>query len=585
MKNRELADLFDELADLLEIQGEQVFRVNSYRRAARVVKDLSEDIETVAAKGELGDLPGIGKGMAEKINEYLKDGKISLHTEMLASMPAGLPGLLKIPGMGPKKVALVWKELGVEDVASLKAAIDAGKLQALKGMGEKTAKLLLEGMQFLDRSSGRTPLGLALPLAEQLAEMVGKIRGVKRVSIAGSLRRGAETIGDLDLLCQADDGEKVIKAFTHLQLVKRVLAEGKTKGSVLLDRRDGVEIQADCRVVPAESFGAALQYFTGSKEHNVRLREIASKKKLKLNEYGLFDGEKMIAGAEEEHIYKKLGVPMVPPEAREDHGEFEPGAAENLICLEDIRGDLHMHTNASDGTVSAAEMAAAAHERGYEYIAITDHSKSSVIANGLSIDRMWRQIEKIRELNKKLDSVAILIGCECDILADGKLDYPDALLAACDLVVASVHNALKQDRKKVTARVMAAMDNPMVTILGHPTGRLINKREAMDLDMPAIVAHAAKTQTVLELNAAWQRLDLCDRHVRLAREAGVKLSIDTDAHSTAQLDQMRLGIMTARRGWLRAKDVINTLPLASLRKVLASKRQKTKTSKRQDNDS
>jgi DNA polymerase (family 10) len=572
MKNRELADLFDELADLLEIQGEQVFRVNSYRRAGRVIKDLPEDIEAVAASGKLADLPGIGKAMVEKITQYLREGKIDLHTETRASMPAGLPGLLKIPGMGPKKVALVWKELKVVDIASLKAAIAEGKLQALKGMGEKTAKQLLEGIEFLDRSGGRTPLGLALPLAEQLQEMLAKVKGVKRVSIAGSLRRGCETIGDLDLLCEATDGERVVKAFTTLPLVKRVLAEGKTKGSVIIERRDGVEIQADCRVVPGESFGAALQYFTGSKEHNVRLRELAGKRKLKLNEYGLFDGEKMIAGAEEEQIYKKLSVPMVPPEAREDHGELEPGAVEELITLEDIRGDLHMHTNASDGTVTAAEMAVAAHERGYEYIAITDHSKSSAIANGLSIDRMWRQIEKIRELNKKHDAVTVLVGCECDILADGSLDYPDTLLAACDLVVASVHNALRQERKKITARVMAAMDNPFVTILGHPTGRLINKREAMDLDMPAIIAHAAKTQTVLEINAAWQRLDLCDRHVRLAREAGVKLSIDTDAHSTAQLDQMRLGIMTARRGWVRAKDVINSLPLFALRKALTKKR-------------
>jgi DNA polymerase (family 10) len=399
-----------------------------------------------------------------------------------------------------------------------------------------------------------------------------RVKTVKRVEIGGSVRRGCETIGDIDLLCESDSGAAVVKAFTGLPLVKKVLASGDTKGSVLVDRRDGVQMQADCRVVPKASFGAALQYFTGNKDHNVRLREMAAKKKWKLNEWGLFDGDKQIAGNDEESIYKKLGLTMMPPEQREGRGEFEAKEMEPLVALSDIRGDLHMHTSASDGTVEAAEMAQGAHELGYEYIAITDHSKSSAVANGLSIDRMWRQIEKLRKLNEHHDFVTILVGCECDILADGKLDYPDQILAACDIVVASVHSALRQDPKKITARVLKAMDNPYVTIMGHPTGRLINRRAAMELDMNAVVAHAAKTHTVLELNASWQRLDLCDRHVRMARDAGVMLSIDTDAHSVAQLAQMRYGIVTARRGWLRAKDVLNTMPLPSVRKCIAKKR-------------
>lgn len=574
MKSRELAAIFEQMADLLEIQAEQSFRVNSYRRAARTMKDLTQDLEQLVKTGGLADLPGIGKGMAGKIEEFLSSGAVSAHQELLAAVPKGLPALLEIPGMGPKKVALAWKELAVIDVATLKQAIESGKLAKLKGMGEKSVQQIAEGIAFNEQATGRTPLGLAWPLAEELVAAMRKIKGVRRVEFCGSLRRGAETIGDVDLLCESSDGDAVVKAFTTLPQAKRVLASGKTKGSIIVERRDGVEMQADCRVVPKESFGAALQYFTGSKEHNVRLREMAVKKKWKLNEWGLFEGDKQIAGDDEAAIYKKLEVPYAPPEQREDRGEFEGGSIKKLITLDDIRGDLHMHTSASDGTCDAATMAKAAHALGYEYIAITDHSKSSVIANGLSIDRMWRQIEKIRQLNKRHDSVTILVGCECDILADGKLDYPDPLLAACDLVIASVHTALRQERKKVTNRVLAALENPFVTVLGHPTGRLINKREPMDLDMNAVIAKAAQTGTAMELNGAWQRLDLNAQHVRQARDAGVMICIDTDSHSTAQLEQMRYGVVTARRGWLRAEDVLNTKPLPAVRKWIRNKRER-----------
>ena len=567
MSNGDLENIFNEIGDLLEIKGEDAFRVNSYRRVARTIKGLTEDISEIAARGELAKLAGVGKGTAEKISQYLADGKIDLLEELRASVPKGLPALLGIPGMGPKKVALVWKELGVEDVDGLKAVIDDGRFAALKGMGEKSVKQIAEGLTFTEKAGERTPLGLAMPLATELAEAMRKVKSVRRVEVSGSVRRGCETIGDLDLLCESDEGPAVVKAFTELPQVKKVLASGDTKGSVIVERRDGVPIQADCRVVPKASFGAALQYFTGSKEHNVRVRGIAVKKKWTLNEWGLFDGDKQLAGADEEGIYKKLGLPYVPPECREDSGEIDAGAAafDKLIKLEDIRGDLHMHTNASDGTVDAEAMAVAAKEIGYEYIAITDHSKSSPQANGLSIDRMWRQIEKIRKLNEKHDTISVLIGCECDILADGKLDYPDTILAACDIVVASVHSALRQEKAKITKRVMAAMENPFVTIIGHPTGRLLNRRAPMDLDLAQIIKQAAATQTVLELNASWQRLDLCDRYVRMARDAGVMISIDTDSHAPGQLAQMSYGIMTARRGWLKADDVLNTRPLAVMR--------------------
>ncbi len=572
MQNKELSAIFSTIADLLEIQGEKAFRVNSYRRTARTLKDLPQDVAELAKSGGLDKLPGVGTGTVAKIEEYLTDGVVSLHAELVEAMPPGLPDLLDIPGMGPKKVALAWKTLDVTNVADLKHVIASGQLATLKGLGQKSVAQIAAGIAFSEQSAGRTPLGMAEPLAAELVKLMQAVDGVRRVEIAGSLRRGCETIGDFDLLCESDEGEAVIQAFTHLPQAVRVLAAGSTKGSILVECRNGESMQVDCRVVPAASFGAAWQYFTGCKEHNVRLRERAVKKKWKLNEWGLFDGETILAGEDEAGVYEKLGLPLIPPELREDRGEFDATVAAELVTLEDIRGDLHLHTDASDGTTDPETLARAAAGLGYEYIAITDHSKSSVIANGLSIDKMWWHIEKLRRLNEQLDTITVLIGTECDILSDGSLDYPDKLLAACDFVVASVHSALRQDRDRATARVLAAMESPLVSAIGHPTGRLIARREPMDLDMAAVIAKAAETGTALELNAAWQRLDLKDAHVRMAREAGVKISIATDAHSLAQLDQMRYGITTARRGGLPAMDVINTMPLPSLRTWIAKKR-------------
>jgi len=571
MINQELARIFEEIADLLEIEGADVFRVNAYRKAARVIDELSEDVAGLAARNELTKIPGIGKGTAEKIQQYLAEGKITVHQELRSKLPEGLLALLTIPGLGPKKVAALYHQLKVATIKQLQAAIAAGKVEKLPGFGAKSVENILEGITFLAGSTGRTPLGIAWEIAENLVRDVAAFPGVRRVEAAGSLRRGRETVGDLDLLCEAKDSPAVVKAFTRLPHAKKVLAAGDTKGAITVFNPEGGEIQVDLRVVPAESFGAALQYFTGSKEHNVRLREIASKKGWKLNEYGLFAGDRALAGKDEAGIYKKLGLPFIPPEMREDRGEIAARKLPQLVTLADIRGDLHVHTTASDGRNTIEEMAAAAKARGYSYLAITEHSKSSVIANGLSADKLRRHADKIRAVGGKLKGITLLAGVEVDVLADGTLDYPDSVLADLDWVVASIHSAQGQERKKVTARTIAAMENPHVHAIGHPSGRLLGKRDAMDLDWEAVFAAAARTGTALEVNASWQRLDLKDVHVRQALEAGCYLVISTDAHATDQLDQIHFGVITARRGWAPPDRILNTWTIAQLRKWTTAK--------------
>lgn len=575
MINAELVRALERIADLMEIDGADTFRINSYRRAARTIKDLSQDIAVVAAEGRLTDLPGIGKGTADRIRQFLETGRIDVLDELEAKFPSGLPRLLEIHGMGPKKVALTYSKLGVKDLSDLKRVIESGELASLPGLGEASVKKIAEGIRFLESSGGRTPLGRALPIAEAFAERLRKLPAVRQVELAGSLRRGAETIGDIDILCDADDGETVIRQFVEFDGVKRVLASGATKGSITVGLGKEREVQIDLRVVESESFGAALQYFTGSKEHNVRLRERAVAKKWRLNEYGLFDGEKRIAGKNEADIYRMFGLPFIPPELREDRGELDLKKTPELVTLDDIRGDLHMHTLASDGKCSIEEMAAAAKTLGYDYIAICDHSRSSVIANGLSVERMKKHIRAIRAAAENATGIAVLVGCECDILPDGSMDYPDEILSECDWVVASIHSAMGSggtDKLSPTERTIAAMENRYVSAIGHPTGRLINKRAPMELDMAAVVKVAVRTHTILEINANWMRLDLKDLHVRLALEAGASVVINTDAHHTDQLPQMRYGVTTARRGGATRKDVINGLALSSLRKQIAKKR-------------
>ncbi|MFQ5591363.1 MAG: DNA polymerase/3'-5' exonuclease PolX [Phycisphaerae bacterium] len=576
MINTALAAVFARIADLLEIDGADRFRINSYRRASRTLLDTAEDVATLAAEGALTTLPGIGKGTADRIQQYLDTGRIAVLDELEAKLPKGLPQLLAIPGMGPKKVALVYDRLDVKSINDLKRAIESGKLAELPGLGPASVEKIAEGIAFLERSAGRTPLGVAEPLATQFAQKLAAVRGVKRVEVAGSLRRGAETIGDIDILCDAANREEVVKQFTEFDGVQRILAKGATKGSITVALEGGRELQIDLRVVPRESFGAALQYFTGSKEHNVRLREIAVRRKLRLNEYGLFDADTMVAGRREADVYDKLGLPLIPPELREDRGEFESGAfGKELLKSDDIRGDLHMHTVASDGTCTIEELAEGAKARGYDYIGICDHSRSATIANGLSIQRMEKHIRSIRAANKAIPGITVLVGCEVDILPNGALDYPGELLAQCDVVVASIHSAMGRGgsgKLSPTERTIAACENPYVTIIGHPTGRLIHKREPMDIDMTAVIEAAKRTRTILEVNAHWQRLDLKDLHVRQAVSAGVAIAVNTDAHRVEGLDQIRYGVLTARRGGATKKDVVNSMGIGALRRRLAAKR-------------
>ncbi|MBP7744957.1 MAG: DNA polymerase/3'-5' exonuclease PolX [Phycisphaerae bacterium] len=573
MTNADIARAFAEIADLLEIQGADAFRVNSYRRVARTLEDLASDIHDVAARGELASLPGVGKSSAQKIQELLDTGRIAMRDELTAAVPESLLALLSIPSVGPKKVALLWKERGITSVADLKAAIEAGRLDGLKGFGAKSIEQIARGIEFLERSAGRTRLGEGWAVANQLRAALAEMKGVTRVEAAGSLRRGRETIGDLDLLCIAADGETIIRQFTELPGVMQVLGAGGTKGSILVSTPRGRTVQVDLRVVPAESFGAAWQYFTGSKEHNVRLRELAVKRGWSLNEYGLTEGKKVIASRTEEDVYAALDLPWIPPELREDRDEFEPGAVpDDLLTLEHIRGDLHMHTYASDGRNTIEEMATAAKARGYKYICITDHSPASAIANGLKPARLRAHIKDVRAAAEKVKGLTVWIGTEVDIHADGTLDYPDELLAELDFVTASIHAGMGSDMAANTRRTLAAMSNPHVHCIGHPTGRLINERDAMPLDMEAIAREAARTGTALEINANYYRLDLKDQHARLARDLGATILINTDAHATDQLEQMEFGVITARRAGLRKGDVLNTRPAKEVQAFAAKKR-------------
>ncbi len=571
--NADVARVFSEIADLLEIKGESAFRVNSYRRVARTLDDLAGDINDLAGRGELAGLAGVGKSSAEKIQELLDTGRMALRESLIDEVPESLLELLKIPGVGPKKVAVLWRERRISSIADLKNAIDTDSLAGLKGFGKKSIEQIRQGITFLESSAGRRLIGTARRVAEQLCDAARGFAGAGRVEYAGSLRRGRETVGDLDLLCASDDGASIIKRFTELSGVTQVLAAGATKGSVLYEYRPRRTIQIDLRVVPEESFGAAWQYFTGSQAHNVRLRELAVKRGWSLNEYGLSEGDRVIASRDEADIYAALGLPCYPPEFREDRFEFElDEIPADLLTLADIRGDLHMHTTASDGTATPAQMADAARRRGYEYICITDHSGSSTIANGLSAERMREHIAAVRDADRQNPEITVLIGAEVDILAEGRLDYPDDLLAQLDFVVASIHYGMGRDVAVNTQRTLAAMRNPYVNVIGHPSGRLLNRREAMPLDIEAICAEAARTGTALEINASPYRLDLKDTHARLAHELGAVVSVNTDTHNTDDFEDMKFGVMTARRAGLRTADVLNTWPLDRIREFVSKKR-------------
>ena len=574
MKNAELSALFEQMADVMEILGEARFRINSYKKVSRVIAELPADVEDMLTSGVLAKLPGIGKSSLAKIEEFVKTGTITAYKELLKKIPSTLLELLTIPGMGPKGVKSVYEQLNVTSIAELKKAIESGSLAELSGFGEKKAAAIAKGITFLETSTGRIRLDQALEAAEMVTRLLDNYDENLTIQTAGSLRRRAETIGDVDILVASEKGEKIINAFTNAAFVQEILAAGPTKGSAIIQTQT-TPVHVDVRVVPEKSFGAAAQYFTGSKEHNVRLREIAVKKKLKLNEYGLFKGDKMIAGRTEQEIYHRLGLDYIEPVLREDRGEIR--AAKNhslpeLIQFEDIKGDFHMHTTASDGSCEIAELVETAKDLGYKFICITDHSKSSAIANGLTAKRLAKQIKEIRKINEKVKGITILAGTEMDILADGSLDFDNKLLAELDFVLASIHSGLASPRQKVTMRTLKAMDNPYVNCVAHPTGRLIGQREAMDLDIAAVIEHAAQTHTALEVNANPMRLDLKDTHCKMAIEAGVKLVIGTDSHSTGQLGLMGFGVATAGRGWVTKADVLNTFSLTKIKSFVKTKR-------------
>jgi len=576
MKNAVLSEFFSQMADIMEILGEDRFRINSYRKVARIISDMLTDIDVLLTTGELAKIPGIGKSSLAKIEEFIKTGRITAHQQLLKKIPPSLLELLTISGMGPKGVKAVYEKLKVTSITKLKSAIKNGSMAELSGFGAKKAVAIARGIEFLEKSTGRIRLDQALEAAELVGGFLKGLSGIKKIQPAGSLRRCAETIGDVDILVAAGKGKQIIQAFTKAEFVQEVLGAGPTKGSAIIEV-ETTPVHIDVRVVPQKSFGAAAQYFTGSKQHNVRLREIAVKAKLKLNEYGLFKADKMIAGPVEDEIYQKLGLDYIQPLLREDRGEVEAAKAHtlpHLIELKDIKGDLHVHTNASDGVNNITELVEAAKKVGYKYICITDHSRSSAIANGLSAKRLSQQIKEIRKLNEQLKGITILAGTEVDILADSSLDFDNKLLAELDFVIASIHSGMTSSREKVTTRALKAMDNPYVHCIAHPTGRLIGQREPMDIDMAAVIKHAVQTHTTLEVNANPQRLDLKDVHCKMAVEAGVKLAIGTDAHSVEGFDLMGFGVATAARGWVTKADVLNTFSVAKIKNWVASKRKR-----------
>lgn len=587
--NQDLAELFQNFARLMELKGENVFKVIAFQKVGRILSELTTDIKTAFDEGKLNKIPGIGDSSQRIISEYIRTGRSSEYDEVAASVPAGLIPMMDIPSLGPKTIAMFWQEKGITSIDELVKAIDDGALAGLKGVGDKKLKAIREGIDLLKNSAGRIHLDEAMEIATGFVDRLRKLPEVLQLEYAGSLRRNKETIGDVDLICCAKspaDAEAIFKVFTQFPEVTKVLGLGTTKASILTARG----FQLDLRIVPQENFGAALLYFTGSKEHNVRLRGRAIDMGMTLNEWGLYKqseydksqkktGEapdaKPVASKTEADVYKKLGLSFVPPEMREDRGEIdaaEKNAVPKLIELSDIRGDLHCHTTASDGKQSIEEMIEAAIAMGYEYLAITDHSKSQVQAHGLTVERLLAHIKAIHDAGKKYKEITVLAGCEVDILTDGSLDYEDAILAELDIVVASPHASLKQNTEKSTTRILKAIENRYVNVIGHPTGRMVDRREPLPLDFTRINKAAADSGTALEINANCNRLDLSDVNTRAAGLAGAKISINTDAHIGHSFADMRYGVGVARRAWLTAGDVINCMDAKQLLTFIAAKR-------------
>jgi len=568
MENRQIADIFTEIADILDIKGDNPFRIRSYRNAARSVGDMSENVAAMVREGkDLEQIPGIGASIAEKIKKIVSTGRLEFLDELRAGLPRGLTELLKIEGLGPKKVKLFYDNLKIDTVDKLEAAAREGELRELFRMGDRSEENLIKAIARYRTGQGRFKLSVAFEYAQSIINYLKKSEGVRAIEVAGSLRRRKETAGDLDILAICAEGTDIMDRFVGYDGIKEVLAKGTTKSSARL----ACGLQVDVRVLPKESFGAALQYFTGSKEHNIALRTRAVERKLKISEYGVFKGERCLAGKSEEEVYAAVGLPLIPPELRENHGEIEAaetGKVPKLVELSDVRGDLQMHTTATDGKESVLDMALKARELGYEYIAITEHSKAVKVARGLDEKRLAKHLKAIEKIQEKITGLRILKGVEVDILPDGSLDLDDAILKECDVVIGAIHYRFNLSEKEMTRRIIRGISNRHVNIFGHPTGRLILERPSYEVDIEELVRAAKNRGVALEINAHPDRLDLRDVHVRLARDQGVKLVISTDAHSIQNLEFMRYGVFTARRGWAEANDVLNTLPLDKLLRAL-----------------
>jgi len=564
MKNLEVAELLRNIAELLEIQEENSFKIRAYEKAALVIENLSEDIGKVWKEGRLEELPGIGEALAEKISEFLEKGRLAYYEKLKKEVPIDMENLGKIPGLGPKTLKKLYRALKIRDVPSLEKAARAGNIRNLPGLGAKAEENILKSLAF-SKSATRIPLGFALPHAEEIVARLRPLKDVKRIDIAGSLRRRKDTIGDIDLLVASKNPAAAIGAFASLPLVEQVLAKGDTKSSVRL--KEG--IQVDMRVIDEKSYGAALIYFTGSKQHNIELRKAAISKGCKLSEYGLFSNRTnaLIAGKTEQDLYESLGLPYIEPELRENEGEIEAARQHKLprlIMERDVRGDLQMHSTWSDGSNTIGEMARAAQEMGHEYICITDHGGNLPIANALKGAQTKDYLKDIEKANNNIRGITVLKGMEANITKDGTIDVPNRILKQMDIVLGSIHSGFKNPKEEMTKRITKAMENEHVDIIAHPTGRLINQRPAYDTDFYALLDTAKSTGTVLEINASPERLDLDASHVRAAVQRGVKLSIGTDAHTAESLKSIRLGVFTARRGWAEKKDVINALPVKGM---------------------
>ena len=567
--NADIGSIFEEIADLLEIQGGNPFRIRAYRNAARTVGEYRRDLKTLLDQGEsLPKLPGVGADLEGKIREICASGTCELLERLHREMPAAITELLRIPALGPKRVRLLHDALEIDTIEQLRRAVRSGAIRDVPGFGEKTESQITQALESRGSAERRMKLATAAQYAEALATYLGSVPGVAEVTVAGSFRRRRETVGDLDILVAAGVAGPVMERLRAYDEVKTVLASGETRASVVL--RSG--LQVDVRVVPQVSFGAALHYFTGSKSHNIAIRRLGQARGLKINEYGVFRGTARIAGETEESVYQAVGLPYIPPELREDRGEIEAarrGELPELVTLADLKGDLHLHTRATDGHNTIREMALAAKAAGLAYVAVTDHSRRLTVAHGLDPRGVSKQLDEIERVNSALSGITILKGIEVDILEDGSLDLPDSVLKRLDIVVAAVHSAFNLPRRRQTERILRAMDNPYFSLLAHPSGRLLGEREACDVDMLKIVRKARRNGCSLELNAQPDRLDLDDVHCRMAREEGVLVAINSDAHGVDGFAHLQYGIGQARRGWLAAAEVLNTRNLSELRSLLA----------------